>query len=982
MKNYHLRQKYCKICQFLAIFTVLLLSLSCTGTAKSIKSSGLGTASDPIPFMEKAKTGILPSGLRYYLLENAKPEGRAYLTLAVNAGSVLEEDNERGLAHFVEHMAFNGTRRFPKSELVNYLRSLGMRFGPEVNAYTSFDETVYGIEVPTVLLTGETGSAGVKVIPDKALAVIDDWAWSVIFNPEDVDNERLVIMEEYRTRLGARERISREMYPLLFRGSPYAERLPIGIPEVIENAPAERLEGFYKKWYRPENMAVIIVGDFNAGYLEASLSEHFPPRESTAGGQAAGVSASFSRPRYNLSEPQKGSLLSLILTDDELSQERIDLYWKRKSEPRRGDLEYYRQSIINYLADTMIALRFDEARTKSETPYLNTSAGTINYGYSSRFYVFFSIAKKSSVKASLRELLYAKESLSRYGFTQDEADRAKSSLLSDLEQAVSEKDFEPSRDYVDSFTRHFLKGETVPDPEWELDAVTRLLPGITLKEINSSVKNYFIDDDLTVIISAPESEKGSLPNDLEIREIASEIRRIKIAPPSSAKTSGDFLEAVPEPGTIISEITDNETGAVRLLLGNGAELILKETKNKNSEISFYAQSRGGTLSVPDEMAVSASLAAEMLNVSGLGSYSRTELTKLLLDKQVSFSFWAQNYLRGFQGSAAVKDIKVLFEMLYLSFTRPRLDPEAVNVMIEQLRSRMAFEENDPNRYFSREISRIINENPRFHPLVPDDLEKADPEEALIFIQACLNPADYTFVFTGSVDLVQFRSLAETYLASIPGPSGEKSGSFGSRQEAQTFNEWANIDSMRPPDTEKEILKGREERSTVYMSWFRPAEYSEEKSAVVSVLSDYLDIVLTEEIREVQGGVYSISSWVSLSPIPGGELSGGAYFACDPRRAGELFSAVKEEFQKIAGGNIDVNVLEKAALALIKSHETSIQSNLYLAQSYANSAVIYSSPLSRLDKRPALFRSVKADDLREAAEELLEGSLVHLTLLPE
>ena len=942
--------------KLMAVFSLLLVFFSCAGGPKTVFGD-LGKASDPVPFMEKARTGVLPSGLRYYLLENSMPEGRAYLTLAVNAGSVLENEDERGLAHFVEHMAFNGTARFAKSELVNYLRSLGMRFGPEVNAYTSFDETVYGIEVPV-----ETGPEGRKSIPDKALAVIDDWTWSVGFDPKDVDSERLIIMEEYRSRLGARERIGREMYPVLFRGSPYAERLPIGLPEVIENAPPERLEGFYKKWYRPENMAVIIVGDFDAEYLEASLEDHFPVHEEGA------AKTAFNRPRYNLSEPEKGSLQTLIITDSELSQSRVDLYWKRKAEERRDDLAYYRAGIIDYLADTMLSLRFEEAAVKSETPYIWAAGGMANYGYSSRFYLLVAQAKTASAGASLRELLLARESLSRYGFTQDETDAARAALLANLEQLVSEKDRQPSNNYVSSFTRHFLKGETMPDVEWELDVVTKLLPGITLKEINRTVKDYFSDDDLTVIITAPDSEKDSLPADNDIKALAAEVRKAKIAPPDTGKSRGELLASVPAPGSIVSEASDSETGAVIWKLGNGAELILKETKNRNNEVSLYAQARGGTLSAPEETAVSAFLAAEMLNVSGLGSYSRPELTKILLDKQVSMSFWTQNFLRGFQGAAAVKDIKTLFEMLYLAFTRPRLDSDAVEALLDQRRTSMAFQENDPNRVFGREITRTVYGNPRFHPLEPEDLDKADPDEALAFINRCLNPADFTFVFTGNIDLPLFRSLAESYLASIP--------------VTTAFNEWADIDPQRPSDASREIYKGREERTTVYLAWYRPQSYSEEKSADVSALSEYLDIQLTEEIREALGGVYSVSSWVSITPIPEGELSGGVYFVCDPKRAEELIAAVKEEFNKVAGGTIDSGVLQKAIEALIKGQEESVQGNLYIAQSYANSEVIYRSPLSRLDKRPALYRAVSPAGIQKAAAELLEGSHVRLMLLSE
>ena len=513
MIHYFFKKKYLKFTYLLA-FIAILAVFSCAGGAKSISSGGLGKAgfakaTDPVPFMENARTGILPSGLRYYLLENAMPEGRAFLTLAVNAGSVLETEEERGLAHFVEHMAFNGTVRFPGLELVNYLRSLGMRFGPEVNAYTSFDATVYGIEVPV-----ETGPDGRKIIPDKALAVIDDWSWGITFESESVDNERLVILEEYRTRLGARERINRQMFPLLFRGSPYAERLPIGLPEVIENAPAQRLKDFYKKWYRPENMAVIIVGDFDAAFLEARLAEHFPVRP--------GDDAPFYRPRHDLRNPIKGSFETLIITDSELSRSRVDLYWKRKAEKSRGDLASYREGIIDYLTATMLSLRFEEAAAKPETPYIYAGGGMLNYGYSSRFYVLVAQAKTGTVRDSLRELLLARESLSRHGFTQDETEIAKASLVSYMEQAVSEKDNQHSNTHISSFTRHFLRGETVPDVEWEEEAVNRLLPGIALSEINRAVKNYFSDDDLTAIITAPEAEKESLPTNEEIRGMAAE----------------------------------------------------------------------------------------------------------------------------------------------------------------------------------------------------------------------------------------------------------------------------------------------------------------------------------------------------------------------------------------------------------------------------------------------------------------------------
>ena len=955
MRSIHQKPLSCKVpgLRFFIIIALLPLLLGCQTGAKALYGD-LGKPSDPVPFMENARTGVLPSGLRYYILENSRPSGRAYLTLAVNAGSVLETDDEQGLAHFVEHMAFNGTERFPGAELVNYLRSLGMRFGPEVNAYTSYDETVYGIEVPV-----ET-AGGIRRIPDTALAVIDDWTRAISFTPKDVDDERRVIMEEYRTRLGAAERIRRQMLPIIFRGSPYAVRLPIGIPEVIENAPAERLEGFYKKWYRSDNMALIFVGDFDAEILEASLKDHF---------HISPAAEPIKRPRFKLPEPKKGAFQALVQTDPEYPQTRIDLYFKRKAELKQQDIAGYRNEVIGYLADTILAFRFDETLSNPRTSYVRAGSGTVRFGYGSRYYVLMAMAKPDKSAEVLRELLEFKESLVRYGFTEAEADMAKRALLASMEQMAAEKDRQDSNSHVQAFTRHFLEGETVPDIEWELEAIKAMLPSIKLKDINREAKNYFIDDDLSVFVSAPEAEKGSLPSAEEIRTMVSQVKKARIAPPISAVLTGELLDEVPLPGEIIFEAEDPETHAIYWQLGNGMDILLKETSNKNNEISFYALSRGGTLNSPPEKDVSVSLAAEMMNASGLGPYTRPELTKKLADKQVSFSFWASAFIRGFQGSTAAGDLKVLMEMIYLGFTQARIDEDAVQVLLERRRTRLVQEAESPDAVFSKELTKTLYGNPRFHPLELEDLEKININDAMNFIRLSQNPSDYTFVFSGSLDLNVLRPLVQTYLASVP-------------IRDISFNEWIDEDYMRPGKIEKEIRKGREERSTVYIGWFKPMEYTEENSAAAAVLQEYLDIRLTEEIRESLGGVYSISAGVSLSPLPRGELSGGLYFICNPQRAEELSAAAIAQIEMISRGDISEDILVKSREALIQSHEQSIQSNLYISQSYANSMVIYHSPLSRLDKRPGFYQAVNSEDIQYLAAQLLEGGPARIVLYPE
>ena len=900
--------------------------------------------------MENIRTGTLPGGLGYFILENSKPENRAYLTLAVKAGSVFEEENERGLAHFVEHMAFNGTERFPKTELVDYLRSLGMRFGPEVNAYTSFDETVYGIEVPV-----ETLANGTKRIPDTALAVIDDWSRAVTFDPEAVDNERRVIIEEYRSRLGAWDRIRRQWLPVLFRGSPYAERLPIGLPEVIEGAPASRLEGFYRKWYRADNIALIFVGDFDGAALETSFKDHFLIEK---------PADLLRRPVYDLPLPKKGNIETLILTDPELTSTSINLYFKRNREPRREDLAFYRNEIIDILIDRMLDFRFADASEKPETPFTGAGAGTVRYGYSSRFYVLMAQAKTDTAEATLAELLRTKEAMLRYGFTDEELSVAANSLVSDLRQQVQEKDRQESDYYIGYLTHYYLRGGNLPDAQWELEAVQQLLPHIKVKDINNTVKDYFGSDDLQVFIFAPDAERNNLPSDTRIKQMIAESRKMKIEKPKSNAVEDRLLFTVPSRGEVASQSVDDETGSIIWELGNGARIILKPTENKNDEIVLQAIARGGNSSASDEDAVSAGLAVEMVQVSGLGPRPRSELSRILAAKQVSLSQWIYSYYRGFSGSAATGDLKTLFEMLYLSFTDPRIDPEPVSAMMSQYATSLVHRDDNPGTVFSDEIRRTIYSNhPRFKPMELADLAKADTGTALAFIRRSLNPADYTFVFTGNLETEVMKDYVETYLASIP--------------RGESWNEWTDLAFSRPGKIEKNVYKGKEEQSRVYMAWFSAAPYSEESSAATRVLEEYLDIRLTEEIREKLGGVYSISANVSASFVPRGELSMGVYFACDPGRVGELRTAVINLLNQTAGtvGNTPVNkdTFNKAVEALKKEWETSIQSNSYIAQSFANSSALLNAPLSRLNKRPRYYEAVTPEDMRRICARLLQGN---------
>ncbi|MCL2805349.1 MAG: insulinase family protein [Treponema sp.] len=937
-----------------SLFAFIVLTLF-VFTCATADFAGLGNASDKVPLSEKIITGILPNGLRYYILENTMPENRANLALVVNAGSVVEKDEERGFAHFTEHLAFKGTERFPENELIDYLRSLGMRFGPDANAYTSYDETVYHFDVPVETVNG------IKRIPQRALAILDDWTYKVSFNEEDVKSESRVVLEEMRTRSGAMERVRRTTLPVLFSGSAYENRDVIGLADIIENATSQQISAFYERWYKSDNMALVFAGDFDGKTLEAELVSHFnmPKSENPV-----------NRPRYDLPPPKKDNFHIEIITEPELTSISFNIYYKQRQTSKRGTIASYRESVIDYLIDIMLTLRFEEAELNPHSASNSSWGGIWRWGANSRFYTMGTQPKTGNVQEALRELLLEKESIQRFGFTQNEIDSAKLRLVSFMEKQLSEKDRMESRTYVRGITRHFIFGEDMASIEWEVNAVKSLLAGIVKNEISRAVKKYFELNDCIVFLISPQAEEDNLPSKEEISAIFREAKNARITPRQDAAITGELLDRIPAPGAIISDNLDVQTGAYILELSNGAKVILKETANRNNEIILYSIARGGTANATEQTIVSVNLLSEMLQVSGLGPHSRTDMVNKLTGKQVSASFWTSGYYRGFQGSSTTQDLKTLFEMLHLFFTQPKLDTNAIAAMIDQYKTNLAHQDDNPQRYFSRELTKIINNNhPLFKPLELKDLESVSIEDAFSFLKLCINPADYTFVFTGNLDSQTMREYAAVYLASIPNTA--------------SMNSWNDPGITRPLRGKREIFRGVDDRSTVYLGWFAsaPSVFNEHTNQSAAVLSEYLDILLTDEIREKMGGVYSISAGASVSVIPDGEYRLSVYFVCNPERVEELAAAVQESITKIFTQPVSIETFNKAKEALLMGHERSMQRNLHIAQSYANSHALYNTPLNRLNLRPDAIRRVRAEDVQVLCRQMLINGPVQVVLYP-
>lgn len=945
--------------KLLAAVTIAASVFFCFTCATAGASYGGFDSNEAIPSMQELRQGTLPNGLRYYIYENHKPEDRACLTLAVDAGAVLEDDDENGLAHFVEHMAFNGTERFSGSAVVDYLRSLGMRFGADVNAYTTADSTVYGIEVPV-----ELDSAGVKHIPAKALDIIEDWTNAVTFAPEAVNDERRVIMEEYRLRrLGASGRMQKLLWTNLLSGSRYADRDVIGLPDIIENTPAEILKNFYKKWYRPENMAVIFAGDFDGAALEDGLLSRF---DTPVNG------APFIHPEYSLPPPEKNNINVEISIDPELQYTQAVFFYKQNYIKNRNTIAEYREDLINNLISKMFSERFEDEILNPKSPFAAAAADFMEMVRPSRFYTMNLVSKPGMTEQAIDEMMLMKESARRYGFTNTEIERAKKSLLSDVVKLTAEKEKMESLVFIRKLTSHYLDGASIPDFDWEQDMTEKLLPGITKNDIHKAVKNYFLHNDIFIFIAAPEAESLTIPSEDAIVKKVKASGSLKVNKPGDAVFDSELMDKRPERGSIDEEIIHEDTGIVEWKLSNGARVLLKSTANKNDEVEFYALAHGGMTAAPLEDVMSAGAAAELFSASGIGRWPLRELNKKLSGKQISISLNAGEFTRSIEGWSSVSDMKSWFELLYLIFTEPSIKPEAFSVIVDEYRTLLSQRSQDPEAVFFDEMKKIkFGGNPRFMPPTVDDISKIDAERAFAFIKKCLNPADYTFVITGNANPENVMGLVETYIASIP--------------ETEKFDLVPPLSPpiQRPAKSDFVIHKGKENKSYVYSGRFISQTFDEKTAVVCLALAEYLDITLVESIREKLGGVYTINASASVSPFPpDGELYFGTLFICDPNRAVELNEAVEAELAKIAAGNINADTFEKARKALIKNWEQSMQSNKYLSRTLANYDVIFNIPAERLFNRPDAIEALTSADVQNLMKQILRRGAVTMMMYPE
>ena len=909
---------------------------------------------EKIPTDPNVKIGKLENGLTYYIRNNGKPEDKLELRLALKAGSILETDDQQGLAHFIEHMNFNGTKNFEKNELVDYLQSIGVKFGADLNAYTSFDETVYILPIPSD-------------DPEKlegGFTVLEDWAHNALLTEEAIDGERGVVMEEYRLGLGPDKRMMQEYLPKVMYNSRYAERLPIGKKEVIENADYETIRSYYKDWYRPGLMAVIAVGDLDVATIEEKIKSHFSnlePRENPKERKEYGV-------------PNHDETFVAIATDPEANFSRVQIYYKDQEEAEDVvTISDYKKQLERTMFSSMINNRLEELANSTTPPF--------TYGYSyyggtysplKDAYQSFAMTGENDQLTALKALVTENERVKRYGFNKNEFERAKKEYLARLEKQYKDRDKQESNRLVNQYVYNFLENSPIPGTEWTYEFAKNNLDKISLDNINNLINDFIHDDNRVVVLTGPEKESIKEITEEQVLNVLKEVENSEIEAYASEDVRENLITEMPQAGTIKDVKKNDELGFNTLILSNGAKVVYKKTDFKNDEILFSAYSEGGTSLYSDEEFLSTVFANNGLTEAGIGGLDKNELNKMMSGKIVNVRPGISSYSEGFDGNTTPKDFETLMQMVHLYFTDLNKNEEAYNSFATKQKNFLGNLMSNPNFYFQNELGKFRNEgNPRYVGFpTPEKFDEMDYDLAYKKYQERFKDAsDFTFYFVGNINEEELKELSKKYLASLPATNSEES------YEAPEFRE--KTDSYR----EKTVYKGSDPKSRVSILWKGETEYDQEDDLAMSALGEVLTIKLVEELREEESGVYGVGARGNMSKIPYENYSFSISFPCGPENVKSLTEAAIAEVQKIKENGPSQEDLAKVKETFRLQRKEQLKENKFWI-SQLEKAERENYDLSEMNDYNDMVEALEADDIQKMAEKYLGDNYLLGVLMPE
>lgn len=906
-----------------------------------------------IPVDPNVKIGKLENGLTYYIRNNGKPEDKVELRLVVNAGSILEDENQQGLAHFMEHMNFNGTKNFQKNELVDYLQSIGVKFGADLNAYTSFDETVYILPIPS--------DDPEKL--EKGFQILEDWAHNTTLSDEAIDSERGVVLEEYRLGLGPDKRMMQEYLPKMLYGSKYAERLPIGKKEVLDNFDHETLRKFYKDWYRPDLMAVVAVGDLDPATLEKKIKEHF--------GNIA--KAKKPKPRTSFDLPNHEETFVTVATDKEAPFTQVQILYKDNFEkPITKTVQDYRGLIVRNLFSTMLNNRLDELRNSTNPPFVfgySYYGGT--YARSKNAFQSFAYTSETGQLNAIKALLEENERVKRYGFSEGEFDRAKKEILAQLEKSYKDRDKLESGQIIGEYVNNYLEKEPIPGIAWEYDYYQQALPKVKLNEVDELIKNFLHDNNRVIVLTGPEKEGLKKVTEAEVLTLLEDIKNSTIEPYKDEAVRDNLIETPPTAGSIVNEEVNDKLDFKTFTLSNGATVTYKITDFKNDEILFRAFSPGGSSLYDDSTYTQVAFANSGLTEAGIGDLTKNDLNKMLSGKIVNVSPYISMFSEGFNGSAAPKDLETLFQEIYLYFTALNKNAEAFESYKTKQKSFIGNLMANPNYYYQNEIGKIKNEgNPRFMGFpTPAKLDSANYDLAYQKYQERFADAgDFHFYFVGNVEEAKLKEYAKTYLAGLP---------------TTNSNEKFNPTTFREKDEFQKVVvnKGADPKSRVSITWEEVTAWNAKEALLLDALGEVLTIKLIEQLREEIGGVYGVGANGSMSKISYTNVTFTISFPCGPENVDKLVEAALAEVKKIKENGPTAVDLAKVKETYLQGHKEEIKQNSFWLNSLLRSDE-EDRDINEILNYEDEINAITTADLQEIANKYLDDQYFLGILMPE
>ncbi|MDA0709204.1 MAG: insulinase family protein [bacterium] len=917
-----------------------------------MSAAAVEVGSPRLPIDPDVRKGQLANGLTYIIRKNGKPENRAELRLVVNAGSILEEEDQQGLAHFAEHMAFNGTSHFPKQELVDFIESIGMRFGADLNAYTSFDETVYMLQVPT-------DSAEVM---RKAFQILGDWAHEVSFVDEEIEKERGVVVEEWRTRRGAGARMRDRQLPILLKDSQYATRLPIGQKALLDTFHHESLKRFYKDWYRPDLMSVIAVGDFDPDAVERAIADNFGDL----------VKADPVRERDVYTIPDHEETLFAIATDPEATSTSVSIYYMQPI-PTQGTREDYRQSLIRSMFNSMLNQRLSELTKKPDPPFLGAGSSFGSLVRTKAAYTLGAGVAEGGIERGLEAVLTEALRVRRHGFTAPELDRLKVNMLRGIEQSYRERDKSRSGGFASEYIRHVLTGEDIPGIAYEYGLYNELVPAIQVEEINAMVDRWIAPNNRVIMVNAPEKEGVAVPGEADLLAVLARAEEKDIPPYEENVSSEPLVGEIPNPGSVLMESRIEALNVTEWVLSNGVRVVMKPTDFKNDEVLFTSYSPGGHSLVDDQDYIAATTAVSVLAESGLGKFDQIELGKKLAGKVVRVSAGIGSLTESLSGSASPQDLGTMFQLIYLKFMSPRADSSAFVAFEDRIRGMLQNRNLSPDAAFNDTIQVTMSQyDIRSRPFSMQVLEEMDLQKSLaIYKDRFADASDFTFVLVGNFEPEKIRPLVERYLGGLP---------------ALIRNETARNVAARPPVgiVEKTVARGREPKSRTVIQFTGEFEWGDRLHRYrFDAMVDVLRIKLREVLREDEGGTYGVgvrgSSWQHPEPRYNISIS----FGCDPERLDALTKLVFAQIDSMKLTPVDQSYVDKVTETDLRTRETDFKENSYWRGALRSAYEEYWDPIEVLTYADEVIRKLNLSDVQAAANRYLNTeNYARFSLVPE